>query len=91
MDRRETAEVIAAEGLDTPVIDGVGQLREDSVVVDSSAQTWRVYLVDERAQVIDSTVREFDHESAALDYALVKLREVDGARRAVEDREDRAR
>jgi hypothetical protein len=82
MDASELMRIVRVEGLDTPVLYGVGRLHNDAVVLDRDGDTWTVYLVDERDAVIESTLRTFDSESAALERVLLKLRQVAKARRS---------
>ena len=82
MDANELMRIVRAEGLDTPVLHGVGRLHNDAVVLDRDGDAWKVYLVDERDAVIESTLRTFDNESDAFERVLLKLREVAKARRS---------
>jgi len=82
MDISELMRIVRDEGLDRPVLSGVGRLVNDAVVLDRDGDTWTVYLVDERHAVIESTLRTFDSESAALERVLLKLRQVAKARRS---------
>lgn len=82
MDRAELARIVRDEGLDSPVLDGVGRLHDDAVVLDRDGDGWKVYLVDERHAVIESTLRRYDDESDALERVLLKLRQVAKARRS---------
>lgn len=84
MDAGELAQIVREEALDAPVIDGAGRLHQDAVVLDRDGARWRVYLVDERHQVIEPTLRFFDSESDALEHVLRKLRQVKDAQRAME-------
>lgn len=83
MNADELMQIVRAEHLDTPVLYGVGPLHLDAVVLESDGATWTVYLVDERMQPFESTVRTFDSESAALEHVLRKLRQVEKARRSM--------
>ena len=82
MDASELMRIVRVEGLDTPVLYGVGRLHNDAVVLDRDGDTWTVYLVDERDAVIESTLRTFDNESDAFERVLLKLRQVAKARRS---------
>ena len=82
LDVRELMRIVAAEQLDMPVIDGAGRLHLDAVVVQREGASWKVFLVDERHQPIEPTVRSFDSEADALEHALRKLRQVQKSRRA---------
>jgi hypothetical protein len=79
----ELLSIVKAENLDTPVINGVGSLHLDAVVAEQTAGGWRVYLVDERDQVIAPTLRSFDDESRALEHVLRKLRQVAKSRQSM--------
>lgn len=82
MDTAQLMEIVRDEGLDTPVIDGVGRLHDDAVVLERDGDAWKVYLVDERHAVIESTLRTYTNESDALERVLLKLRQVAKARRS---------
>ena len=82
MDANELMRIVRAEGLDTPVLYGVGRLHNDAVVLDRDSDAWKVNLVDDRDAVIESTLRTFDNESDALERVLLKLRQVAEARRS---------
>lgn len=82
MDIDELTRIIAEEQLDAPVIYGAGNRRDDAVVLDRDGDRWLVYLVDERASAIESTLRTFRSESDALEHVLRKLRHVAEARRS---------
>jgi len=88
MDASELLRIVRAEGLDSPVLCGVGHRHDDAVVVDRDGSRWTVYLVDEREAVIESTRRTFDSESEALERVLLKLRQVAEARRSRAARAD---
>lgn len=81
MDTTELMRIVAAEGLDVPVLYGQGRLHDDAVVLERGGDAWQVHLVDERAAVIESTVRAFDSEPEALAHVLLKLRQVARVRR----------
>lgn len=83
MDAGELMRIVDAEGLDKPVLYGVGGLHNDAVVLEREGDAWKVYLVDERHAVIESTLRTFDDESDALERVLLKLRQVAKARRSL--------
>ncbi len=82
MNTAQLAAIVQDEGLDTPVIDGVGRLHDDAVVMERDGDGWKVYLVDERHAVIESTLRTYSNESDALERVLLKLRQVAKARRS---------
>ncbi len=82
MNTARLMQIVREEGLDTPVIDGVGRLHRDAVVLERNGDAWQVYLVDERHAVIQSTLRTYADESDALDRVLLKLRQVAKARRS---------
>ena len=75
MDVSELMRIVHAEALDTPVLYGEGRLHDDAVVLERDGDAWRVYLVDEREAVIESTLRAFDNEPDALERVLLKLRQ----------------
>ncbi|WP_203136971.1 hypothetical protein [Microbacterium sp. JZ31] len=52
-------------------------------MLDRDGDQWAVYLVNERASMIESTLRRFDGESDALEHVLKKLRQVARARRSL--------
>lgn len=79
----ELLRIVHEEGLDAPALDGVRPARADAVVLETHENTWRVFLVDERSNIHDSMLSEFDHESEALEHVLLKLRQVQRARRAM--------
>ena len=83
MNASELLRIARAEGLDTPVLHGVGRLHRDAVVLDRDGNRWTVYLVDERGAVIESTLRTFDSESEAVERVLLKLRQIAEARRSL--------
>jgi hypothetical protein len=83
VDAGELMRMVRAEGLDAPVLDGVGRLHSDAVVLDRDGGSWTVHLVDERGAVIESTRGTFDTESEALERVLLKLRQVAAARRSL--------
>lgn len=82
MDVSELMGIVREEGLDTPVLYGDGRLHDDAVVLEREGDAWKVYLVDERHAVIQSTLRTYESESDALDRVLLKLRQVAKARRS---------
>ena len=75
MDVSELRRIVHAEALDAPVLYGEGRLHDDAVVLERDGDAWRVYLVDEREAVIESTLRAFDNEPDALEHVLLKLRQ----------------
>ena len=83
MDASDLMRIVRAEGLDTPVLHGVGRLHHDAVVLDRDGDRWTVHLVDERDAVIESSLRTFESESEAFERVLLKLRQVARARRSV--------
>lgn len=83
MDTNELMQHVADERLDTPILDGVGSLHEDAVVMTHDAGVWTVYLVDERDAIVRSTLKTFDSKSDALEHVLTKLRQVAAARAAL--------
>ena len=84
MDVTELLTIVREEGLEVPVLYGQGRLRNDAVVLERDGDQWQVYIANERGGRIDSTFRTFDNESDALDYVLLKLRQGEAARRAME-------
>jgi len=82
MDTAQLTAIVQHEGLDTPVIDGVGRLHDDAVVMERDGAGWTVYLVDERHAVTESTLRAYSNESDALERVLLELRRVAQARRS---------
>lgn len=62
---------------------GEGSVRPDSVVLASRAGGWEVYLVDERATVVESTRRHFSTEVDALAHMRLKLEQTERARQAI--------
>ena len=83
MDTGELMRMVRAEGLDAPVLAGVGHPHGDAVVLDRDGSSWTVHLGDERGAVIESTRGAFDTESEALERVLLKLRQVAAARRSL--------
>lgn len=80
MDVSQLMRIVSEEELDTPILYGVGGFRLDAVVLERDRATLKVYLVDERNQVFESTTRTFDNEPQALEYVILKLRQVKEAR-----------
>ncbi|WAC51939.1 hypothetical protein [Frigoribacterium sp. SL97] len=68
--------VMAAEGLDdlAHVIDGDPANRTDCLVVTRRDDAWVSFSTDERAAVVDGSVRTYPSESEALEDFLVLLR-----------------
>ncbi|KQN41037.1 hypothetical protein [Frigoribacterium sp. Leaf44] len=68
--------VMAAEGLDdlAHVIDGDHANRTDCLVVTRRDDAWVTFSTDERAAVVDGSVRTYPSESEALEDFLVLLR-----------------
>ncbi len=83
MDINELRRIVEEEKLDSPVIYGEGRLHDDAVVLDRDGDQWAVYLVNERASMIESTLKKFDSESDAVEHVLKKLRQVAKARRSL--------
>lgn len=83
MEIDELRRVVEEERLDSPVIYGEGGLHDDAVVLDREDDQWLVYLVNERASMIGSTLKKFGSESDALEHVLKKLRQVARARRSL--------
>ncbi|MEY2849449.1 MAG: hypothetical protein RI885_2116 [Actinomycetota bacterium] len=77
----ELMEIVGAEHLGSPVL--YGARRPDAVVLERDDATLKVYLTSERAWPVESTVRSFVSESEALEYVLLKLRQVERARRSL--------
>lgn len=82
MDTSELMQTVRDEGLDAPVLYGEGRLHDDSVVLERDGDMWKVFLIDERHAVIESTLRTYDNEPEALERVLLKLRQVKRARAA---------
>ena len=80
MDVARLGQIIREEGLDVPLLHGVGRPHPDAVVLDREGGRWTVHLLDERHAVIATTVRVFDDESDALEQVLLKLRQVSVSR-----------
>lgn len=83
MDINELMRAVQVEGLDTPVLYGHGAFHDNAVVIEGAGTGFRVYLVNERAGIIESTLRIFDNEPEALDHVLLKLRQVAKSRRTM--------
>ena len=68
--------VMAAEGLDdlAHVIDGDHANRTDCLVVTRRDDAWVTFSTDERAAVVDESMRTYPSESEALEDFLVLLR-----------------
>lgn len=68
--------VMAAEGLDdlAHVIDGDPANRTDCLVVTRRDDAWVTFSTDERAAVVDESMRTYPSESEALEDFLVLLR-----------------
>lgn len=84
MDVNEVLQIVHQEGLYAPVLYGKGCLRNDAVVLEGDGELWRVYLVDDRHTIIESTYRTYGNESDALDRVVLKLRQVKEARLAMQ-------
>lgn len=83
MDVDELMTVVRDEGLDQPVLEGQGVLRNEAVVLEREGDGWVVFLANERGGRISSTVRQFEDRSDALEYVLEKLRQTQRARAAM--------
>lgn len=84
MDLDGLMRIVRDEQLETPVVYGAGRLSDEAVVLERDGDRWRVFIVNERATPIESTVRSFDDESSALEHVLLKLRQTEAARAALE-------
>lgn len=51
----ELMRIVHAEGLDAPVLYDEGRVHDDAVVLEREGSSWKVYLVDERSAMIEST------------------------------------
>ena len=85
----ELMTIVRAEGLDQPVLEGLGVMRDDAVVMEAGEGAWTVYLADERGGRVLATVREFESRSDALDHVVEKLRQTARAREALVRLRDR--
>ena len=83
MDVDELMTIVRDEGLDQPVLEGHGVLRNEAVVLEREGNRWVVFLANERGGRISSTVRQFEARSSALEYVLEKLRQTQRARAAM--------
>ena len=83
MDVDELMTIVRDEGLDQPVLEGHGVLRNEAVVLEREGNRWVVFLANERGGCISSTVRQFEARSSALEYVLEKLRQTQRARAAM--------
>lgn len=84
----ELLRVVDNERLDPPVLYDARQ-RPDAVVLERDHHTWTVYVTSERAWPVESTIRSFDGESSALEHVLLKLRQLEKARRSLQTRPQR--
>lgn len=75
MDTSELMRIVREERLETPVLDGVGTVCAESVVLKRGDALLTVYVADERGGAIGATLRTFNNESDALGYVLLKLRQ----------------
>lgn len=77
MDIPTLMRTIADEVLTAPVFISTGSTRRqaDAVVIERDREVWHVYVTGERASVYEKTRKTFSTESAALGYALEKLRQ----------------
>jgi hypothetical protein len=75
MDRAELKRAAAREGLTGALFLDEGPTAEHAVVLEPRQQGWAVYVTDERASVLEKTLRVFADESGALEYMLHKLRQ----------------
>lgn len=76
MDTGELMRIVQEEQLETPILYGGGRIYDESVVLTRDGAAWKVYVANERAGVIGNTLRTFDNESSALEYVLLKLRQL---------------
>ena len=83
MDADALMTIVREEGLDQPVLEGHGVLRNEAVVLQRGGSGWTVFLANERGGRISSTVREFENRSDALEHVLEKLRQTARAREAM--------
>jgi len=83
MDVDELMAIVREERLDQPVLEGVGALRNEAVVLVREGDGWSVFLANERGGRVASTVREFENRSDALEHVLEKLRQTARAREAM--------
>lgn len=91
MDVDELMRIVRAEGLDTPILYGDSPSRNEAVVREKTDSGWRVYLANERGGMIETTLKSFDNESEANEYALHKLRQGEKYRSAMAALSDRQR
>lgn len=80
MDLEAFRAVVESEGLDQPVVFGSHEKGMDSVVIDRAPEGLTVYISDERGYPFERTIRTFEEESDAFEYALTKLRQVQRSR-----------
>ncbi len=91
MDRAELKRIATQDGLVGALFLDEGPLREHSVVFHPREADWAVYLTDERASVLGTTLRVFADEPDALEYMLHKLRQGAQAELAMERLRRRSR
>jgi len=75
MNITELMKIVHAEKLDAPILYGEGSPVPDAVVLKQNDKGLQVYVSDERAAAIGSTLKTFDNESEALEHVLLKLRQ----------------
>jgi hypothetical protein len=73
-------EIVSEEGLDEPVLYGVGRIDSNSVILDRRGDQWRAWISDERGGGMGRTLQTFDNEPDALEDVLTKLRQVSSLR-----------
>lgn len=73
-------EIVGEEGLDEPVLYGVGRIDSNSVILDRRGDQWRAWISDERGGGMGRTLQTFDNEPDALEDVLTKLRQVSSLR-----------
>lgn len=81
MDATELLDVVRTEHLDTPVLDDVGDLHADAVVLERGGGVWKTYVVDDELAMITHTLRTFPDETRAHWDVLHRLRQIAEARR----------
>jgi|GEM_PF-2027220 len=81
----ELKQIIRTEALEMPVLYGAGETRNDAAVLERDGDTWKFYLANERGGMHESTYRTFTNESDALEYTLLKLRQIKKASKSLAD------
>ena len=76
IDTHELMRIVHQERLETPILYGVGRVFDESVVLTRDGAAWEAYVANERAGAIGETLQIFDNESDALEYVLLKLRQM---------------